>query len=402
MCDTLCVVGEHGTLFAKNSDRPPNEAQVVEALHGRPPGGTLRTQYLELPDPGAHALLVSRPDWLWGVEHGVNEHGVAIGNEKVWTVDDAKGAPPALLGMDLVRLALERSRTADDALDQLTGLLEAHGQGGSGERDHHEPYFSSFLIADATGGWIVETSARTWAAQPVGRGAAISNRISLGTDWERASSDVAPGRDFQDWRDPKAPTAIADLRLDATNACVLAGVAATSTGEAFGPRDMVATLRTHGDRAWGAPGSGSDLTSPVPTGVDEHWNGVTVCMHLRDYQATTASMVAELPADPDAVPRAWVALGSPCASVYLPVFPPFGVPSELGRPDTWHRFAALRDRVEAEPEALDAVRARLAPVEDELWDRADRAVATGHAERLDEFVGTAWAPVGAALTQLGV
>ena len=80
MCDTLCVVGARGTLFAKNSDRPPNEPQVVEALDRRAPGGALRTQYLELTDRGAHALLASRPTWLWGLEHGVNEHGVAIGN----------------------------------------------------------------------------------------------------------------------------------------------------------------------------------------------------------------------------------------------------------------------------------------------------------------------------------
>ncbi len=325
MCDTLCVVGPNATLFGKNSDRPPDEAQVVNGFARRPTGVTLRTQYLELPDSGAHAMMASRPSWLWGAEHGVNEHGVAIGNEKVWTVDDAKAAPPALLGMDLVRLALERAASADEALEQLTMLLGAHGQGGSGEQDHDEPYFSSFLLADATSGWIVETSARTWAARPVGTGAAISNRISLGTDWSRASSDVAPGRDFQDWRDLKAPTAIADLRLDATNACVLNAI----DGD-VGPRDLVAALRHHGDVPWGAPGSDPSVCSPVPTGVDEDWNGVTVCMHLRDYQATTASMVAELPADPDATMRAWVALGSPCASVYVPVFPPLGVPAELG------------------------------------------------------------------------
>jgi Na+/melibiose symporter-like transporter len=91
--------------------------------------------------------MASRPTWLWGIEHGVNEHGVAIGNEKVWTTDDAKSAPPALLGMDLVRLALERARTADEALDRLTDLLTTYGQGGSGEEDHDEPYFSSFLLA---------------------------------------------------------------------------------------------------------------------------------------------------------------------------------------------------------------------------------------------------------------
>ncbi len=400
MCDTLCVVGPRGTLFAKNSDRPPDEPQVVEALGRRAAGSSLHTQYLSLPDAGAPALLASRPAWLWGLEHGVNEHGVAIGNEKVWTTDDAKAAPAALLGMDLVRLALERGRTADQALEQLTGLLATHGQGGSGEQDHDEPYFSSFLIADATSGWIVETSGRTWAARPVATGAAISNRISLDTDWTRASADVAAGRSFQDWRDPLAPTAIADLRLDATRACVVTGAAARA--DEFGPRDLVATLRDHGAGPWGAPGAAGDECSPLPTEVDADWNGVTVCMHLRGYQATTASMVAELPADPYAPLRAWVALGSPCASVYVPVFPSRRVPAELGHTDTWRRFAALRDRAEAKPEALAAIRARLAGVEADLWERADAAVDRGDPSALDGFTREAWAPVEQALRDLGV
>jgi secernin len=405
MCDTLCIVGDTGTLFGKNSDRPPREPQVVEPYGVRAAGGVLRTQYLELPDPGAAAVLLSRPAWLWGAEHGVNEHRVAIGNEKVWTVDDAKSAPPALLGMDLVRLALERSRTADEALDQLTTLLEAHGQGGSGEEDHDEPYFSSFLIADPEGGWIVETSQGTWAAKPLGPGGAISNRISLTTDWTRASEDVAPGRSFQDWRDPKAPTGIADRRLAATDACVAQGFASPAT---VGPRSMVATLRHHGTVAWGAPGAdagdgdGGPECEPVPTEVDGDWNGITVCMHLRDYQATTASMVAELPRDPAAPLRAWVALGSPCVSVYVPVFPPGLAPAELASVATWNRFAALRDRVEADPDALAPTRAALASVEADLWDAADDAYATGSEARLERAVASSWAPIDAALAHLGV
>jgi secernin len=399
VCDTLCIVGPTGTLFAKNSDRPPHEAQVVEGLARRAGGGTLRTQYLTLADTGAHAVLGSRPEWLWGLEHGVNEHRVAIGNEKVWTIDDARAAPPALIGMDLVRLALERARSADEALDQLTALLEEHGQGGTGEQDHDEPYFSSFLIADPRGGWVVETSARTWAARPVEGGAAISNRISLGTDWTRASADVEPGRSFQDWRDPKAPTAIADLRLLATESCVTAGVAG-SGDHAIGPADLVATLRHHGDDAWGTPGAGPGPCSPVPTEVDEEWNGVTVCMHLGDYQATTASMVADLPENPDAPRRAWVALGSPCASVYVPVFFPLDVPAELGETGTWQRFATLRKRVEAAPDELATVRAVLAPVEAELWSRADGAAQSGTQADIERYVTTAWPAVNDALDRL--
>ncbi|HEY3722635.1 MAG TPA: hypothetical protein VGN59_04645 [Acidimicrobiia bacterium] len=400
MCDTLCVVRRSGTLFAKNSDRPPREAQIVQGFARRAAGDELATQYLRVPDAGAHALLASRPAWLWGAEHGVNEHRVAIGNEKVWTIDDPASAPPALLGMDLVRLALERATTADAALDELTALLTRYGQGGSGEQEHAEPYFSSFLLTDPSGGWIVETSGRTWAARPVGSGAAISNRISLGADWTRASADVASGRSFQDWRDPSVPTAIADRRLAPTSACVTAGIA--SDPDRFGPADLVATLRDHGTGPWGAPGDPSGAVAPPPAEVDTDWNGITVCMHLHDYQATTASIVADLPADPDAPLRAWVALGSPCASVYIPAFPPFGLPTELGRTGTWQRFARLRDRVEADPDALHAIRGRLAPVEAALWARADAAVARHDPAALDEFVAGAWAPVNEALVALDV
>jgi hypothetical protein len=399
VCDTLAVVDRAGALFAKNSDRPPNEAQVVEAFARRAGGDTLRTQYLTIPDCDAAAMLASRPTWLWGCEHGVNEHRVAIGNEKVWTTDDARAEMPALIGMDLVRLALERARDADEALEQLTGLLTEHGQGGSGERDHDEPYFSSFLIVDPHHGWVVETSARTWAARPLGAGAAISNRISLGADWTRASADVAPGRDFQDWRDPDAPTGIADHRLAATSGCVAR--AQSAADDPVGPADLVATLRDHGAGPWGAPGRPGP-PSPVPTEIDADWRGVTVCMHVGDYQATTASMVAALPADDAAPMRAWTALGRPCASVYVPAFPPAAPPAPLADPATWARFAALACRVEADPDALGAVRAVLDPVEAELWAKADHAYRRGTAAALEEFTSGAWAPVEDALRRLGV
>src|SRR4051812_33108614 len=135
MCDTLCVRSGTGMVFAKNSDRPPGEAQVLLGHGRRAARDALDTQYLRMPDPGAYAFVGSHPTWLWGAEHGVNEHGVAIGNELVWTVDDPRAQAVGLLGMDLVRLGLERARTADDALDAITGALAEHGQGGSGQHE---------------------------------------------------------------------------------------------------------------------------------------------------------------------------------------------------------------------------------------------------------------------------
>ncbi len=394
MCDTLCAIGGGRTLFGKNSDRPVAEGQVGEAYAARPPGGRLRTQYLEIDDAGAFALFGSRPTWLWGFEHGVNERRVAIGNEKIWTIDDPRPVEPALIGMDLVRLGLERGATADDALEVMVALLDAHGQGGSGEEDPPDPYWSSFLVADPRRAWVLETSGRTWAARPLEDGAAISNRITLNTDWTRSSGDVPAGADFDCWRNPGAPTGVADHRLAATRRCVATGAAALTAA------DVVATLRHHGERPWGAPGTDPSDVSPPPTDVHDDWRGITVCMHVRDYQVTNASVVAELPIDGDAPIRAWIALGSPCVSVYVPAFPPAAVTPELSDPTSWVRFAALRERVERDGDELGEIRRVLAPVETELWQEADECCPDP--DRRARFTARAWQRVDAGLSTLGV
>jgi hypothetical protein len=370
MCDTLCVRSGGGMLFAKNSDRHPDEVQVLESHRHRASGSNLRTQYLTVFDTGACAVVGSRPTWLWGYEHGVNEHHVAIGNEKVWTTTQPRDLPLALLGMDLVRLGLERATTADEALDAMTSLLEQYGQGGSGEPMHDEPYFSSFLIADPRAGWIVETSDRTWAARPISAGGAISNRISLSTDWTRASADVPPGQDFQELRDLRMPTDIADGRLATTTRAVNAPADA---------RALAQTLRDHG----------RDMRSEF-----------TVCMHRRDFDAqTTASMIAEL--REDAPLRIWTCLGNPCCSVFVPGFPPEIAP-ELSEPLEWQRCAAVRDAVEDGTLEAASVRAVLQEIEVALWSEANDAYAQGERGPLQRFVARAYAPVDSGLRQLGV
>ena len=339
MCDTLAVVDRRGLLFAKNSDRPPTEPQVVEAFPSRSPGGRVRTQYLELPDAGACAFVGSRPTWLWGVEHGVNEHGVAIGNEKLYTTGTPRARPEALLGMDVVRLGLERGHSAEHAVEVMTDLIETYGQGGSGERDTCSPYDSSFLVADRTGGWIVETCDRTWAARAIGAGASISNRISLHTDWTRASPDVDPGTDFQAYRHPRIPTTIADHRLRATGRCL--------AGDGSGPvatDAVIATLRDHGTGPWGAPGAVDAVPPPDEIGADHR--GITVCMHARGQQNTTASMVVTVGEEI----HLRAALGNPCVSAYVPWSFASSVPAPLGDETTWWRFApAARPRSSTTP-----------------------------------------------------
>lgn len=382
MCDTLCTLGPAGTVFAKSSDRPIGEAQVVEVHDRRPAGGTLHTQYLALPDAGAAQVLGSRPTWLWGFEHGVNEHRVAIGNERVWTDDDPTSAPDGLIGMDLVRLALERGRTATEAVDVLTDLLERHGQGGIADATTGEPYWSSFLVADPTDAWVVDTSGTAWAAEPVppGGSRSISNRLSVGAGWTRAGGGLAPGASFTAAHLPAdVPTGFADVR---------AAVTAAAAAERRTGAGLRAALRDHGagGTATGAPataGGRAMAVDPLPDRrADLDGTGVTVCMHVRGFQATAASMIVELDRDPDAPVVASCALGAPCVGVFVPVFLDAGGPTALADPATWQAVDELRRAVERATddggtaighELQLAVRAVLDPIEDELTDAAAAA-----------------------------
>ena len=179
MCDTIGIYTSEKTFFAKNSDRSPNEPQLLEyhAPHSAVP--KQRTTYLTIDGAHANAVLLSRPAWMWGAEMGVNEHGLAIGNEAVFT----KGSyqKTGLTGMDLLRLALERADGVDSAIDVITSLLKRYGQGGDCGYDHSFFYDNSFLLADRGGVAVLETCGREWAVRRRSRDS-ISNRLTIGRE----------------------------------------------------------------------------------------------------------------------------------------------------------------------------------------------------------------------------
>jgi secernin len=65
-------------LFGKNSDREPNEVQLVvyNPAQDYPADSVVRLTYIEIPQvEHTHATMLSKPFWMWGAEMGSNEHG---------------------------------------------------------------------------------------------------------------------------------------------------------------------------------------------------------------------------------------------------------------------------------------------------------------------------------------
>ena len=198
MCDSAVATGpataSGQTLFAKNSDRHAGECQpfvqfaAADYAHG--PGEKLACTHIAIDQaPRSRRVMGHSPWWVWGFEQGLNEHGVAIGNQAVFSKEPVEETP-GLIGMDLVRLGLERGRDAREALEVIASLLETHGQGGAALAPDGAGYHNSFLIADPEKAWVLETSGRRWAARSAEQ-TSLSNHLTLGSDWGIGETGVA-------------------------------------------------------------------------------------------------------------------------------------------------------------------------------------------------------------------
>lgn len=183
MCDTLFKKDRVNAVFGKNSDRSCNEPNltifVPAAAHESP---AVECTYISVPQvPSTCACVLVKPSWTWGAEMGINEFNVAIGNEAVFTKKINK--KPALIGMDYVRLALERGKSAGECLNIIIALLEEFSQGGNCGFDKNFYYDNSYLIADPNQAYILETAGNKYVARQIERQGNISNRLSMNGDY---------------------------------------------------------------------------------------------------------------------------------------------------------------------------------------------------------------------------
>jgi len=341
MCDTFVALpsatADGSIIFGKNSDREPNEAQALEYHPAETfsPGDELACTYLTIPQAKETlATVLCRPFWMWGAEMGANEKGLVIGNEAVFTRMplDRKGG---LTGMDLLRLALERSGSAQQALETIVKFLADFGQGGiCGYEDKRMAYHNSFIIADPGEAWVLETAGPLWAALKVEDSYAISNRLTIGERFDESHPELRETARKKGWWKKGKPFDFAHCYSDWFFTTFSASKPRLNRSSALlasqqGKTNVYAAmeiLRDHDD---------SDYRP------DSHFLGNRICAHganklARNATQTTGSLIAHL--TPAAKTYFATGTAAPCTGIFKPfrfgqqVLPDMG-PAPDGRYD---------------------------------------------------------------------
>lgn len=372
MCDILYIPPTASytgnTLFAKNSDREPAEAQAIEYIPRQVQlTTTLQCTFISIPQvKETYACIISRPFQMWGAEMGVNEHGVVIGNEAVFTRIKFKKDNSGLTGMDMLRLALERSASAREALQCIINLLEIYGQDTcGGYQNKRFFYHNSFLIADPDEAFVLETAGKHWAVENVKTIRSLSNHLSinkpdaLSTEaknfalhkkWIKKDEPFSFAKAYSDW----LFTRLGRGSLRARTTCSLA----TSMQQPVTAYHCMKILQSH--------------NLPDSTFTPSRATTASVCMHatgLFNPSETTGSMVAEI--RKNKTHTVWLTgTPHPCLSVYIPFFltednplSETGIPSEKPDNTLWwiaekmHRvlfrkYQQLKPKIDVERQRL--------------------------------------------------
>jgi secernin len=349
MCDTFVALesatADRSVILAKSADCQINEAHALFHLPRQKhvSGESIKTTYALIPQaPETYEVILSKSFWTYGAEIGINEYGLAIGNEAVFTTLQNEEKTDGIIGIDFLRLALERSTNCRQAIDLIGSLLEAYGQGGNCELEGYMHFDINYLMADPKEAWILETAGRKWAARQVDSLGSISNAFILEKDWDLCSVPAAPEK--INWAEMYGDAEFIPKLGARERQCSSYNQLAAARGKVT-VKTMFDILRDHGDKT--DPVEGDALT--------------VICAHAgppeyRLWQATGA-MVARL--DGEDIMGWFTGTSGTCLSIFKPIFmgvdlPDIGpVPVERYDPKSlWWKHERLHRRAMADFETL--------------------------------------------------
>ena len=392
MCDTFVALRDAtangSVLLAKSADTEINEAQHLLKLPRREygEGAMVRITHMVIPQARVtYEAIIDKSFWLYGGEIGVNEHGVAVGNEAVFSTLPSEKDGVQLI--DFLRLTIERCKTRHEAVDLTAELLATYGQGGNCELRGNGHYDGSFIVSDKEGAVVIETAGKEWAAREVKTFGTISNGYTIGSDWDRSSLKANGSKpDFgKVYGDPEKAR------------CVAAHERRRMSHDYLKARVGKITVRTF-----------ADLLRYTGEGDYEPWVDefpTRVCMHAAPFEnrfwQATGALIADTRGD-DVMAWATGTSGND-VSIFKPVF--FGVdlpdlgpkPNESYDPKAyWWRHELLHRRAMADYKALmPEIRADFERLEDSFF-RDSESVRKGASREKAQFVTDCWTRADAA------
>lgn len=346
------------TFFGQNLHGPYQVSAQVCLKPGRDfaPGELCSVADLQVPQVRhTQTVLGLQAQNSCGYRAGLNGARVAAGCLPLEV--RLRGAQPGLTGPDLVRLVLERSRSAHQGMEVLVGLLDRYGQGASTDDDYTSGCDHAFLIADPREAIWIETAGKHWVAQEIGSVRALASSRTIRQDWDRISpalSDYVIGAgawpadgskiDFVD--------AIGDAPEQHPRAFKRWGRAMLLLEEQNGHIDAGVVRRLLRDHGEGIEGSWMPSIDHTSRGACRHTG-------MLAGSATQASFIASLTDQSAMPPVAWVAFGPPCRSVYFPFVVTNRLPEALTStgPDALvDQFRRMQAAIAAHPEIWPEMR----------------------------------------------
>jgi len=358
-----------GTLFAHNSAQPQGQFSTLELAGGRDfaAGETVQVQWLRLPQVRhVNTVLGRRRADSWGYEHGINEHGVAVGRTSHRSKLHCTG--PALTGPDLVRLSLERAQTALQAVDLLTDLIERHGQGRfpdspAGADD------SALLVCDPTTAFLLEAAGHHWVCQEIQQVRAISDASQIRQDWNRISRGLASRAIEGNWWPADGS------KLDFT-----AALAETPKSQDSADHRWTRATALLEQQSGHIDGPFlrrllSDHYETLPIEVDpfgSRTGPAPLCQHgfVKERGQNAGSLLTAPSADPARLVPAWCAFGPPCITVYFPVYLEGDLPTAF-TDGVSQQVRRLNEQLRHDRRALPALSENLARMQARFDQQAD-------------------------------
>lgn len=197
-CTTVMAQGKalkahKGSIIVKNRDLGTNTLSEI-GLHQAaelPKNAVYKAAYIDIPNiTRTYKFIGSRTAGRWGYGMGINENQVSVADNDAPSRDkmDWKAS---LHDNDVVRLILERAKTAREGVEIATKLVEKYGQAWNG---------IMFEIGDPNEIWVVEVTGRRWAAKRYTNTVAVrTNQYQLTNDYDLASKDLISFAVDQGW-----------------------------------------------------------------------------------------------------------------------------------------------------------------------------------------------------------